>query len=143
MKIDLPSVITRNFWLKFFSIALATVIWLAIHYGLHHELSIPISQLNISNLLAQEYIKVPVTPVLPPGDTRQFKINPPTVVVIAVGEKSALRRAAQKGIRAYVDLGSLAPGQGAIAEVHSEAPPDITVMEVNPPTVSVEQLRRP
>ena len=136
----IPSIISRNFWLKFFSIALATVIWLAIHYGIRNEFSI--SQLNINNLLAQEYIKVPISVVVPQGDPRSFRITPNDVVVIAVGEKSALRKAAQKNIRAYVDLTNLAPGQGAMEEVHYEVPPDINVLEVSPASVSVEQVRR-
>lgn len=140
MKHAVPSIISHNFWLKFFSIALATVIWLAIHYGIRNEFSI--SQLNINNLLAQEYIKVPVSVVVPSGDNRVFRITPNDVVVIAVGEKTALRKAAQKSIRAYVDLTSLAPGQGAMEEVHAEVPPDINVLEVSPATVSVEQIRR-
>src|SRR5208282_2349060 len=89
----LSDLILKNFWLKFFSVALATVIWLGIHFGIHNEISV--SQLNLSNLLAQEYIRVPVTIMSAPNDTRTFRISPPDVVVIAVGEKTALRRAAE------------------------------------------------
>ena len=132
--------IFRNFWLKFFSVSLATVIWLAIHYGTRNELFI--SQLNINNLLAQEYVRVPVTVVVPPGDLRTFGINPNEVVVIAVGEKTALRKAAQKSIRVYVDLTNFRSRQSTVEEVHADVPPEINVLEISPATVAVEQVPR-
>jgi hypothetical protein len=36
---SLRHLIFHNFWLKVFSIALATVIWLAIHFSIDHELT--------------------------------------------------------------------------------------------------------
>jgi YbbR domain-containing protein len=140
MKIPLPDLILRNFWLKFFSVALATVIWLAIYYGTRNQLSI--SQLNINNLLAQEYVRVPVTIVAPPGDARVFKINPNEVVVIAVGEKNALRKAAQKSIRVYVDVTRFHSRQSEVEELHADVPPDINVLEISPATVAIEQVSK-
>jgi hypothetical protein len=69
MKSAISDLILRNFWLKFFSVALAAVIWLGIHYGIRNEFSI--GQLNINNLLAQEYVKVPVAVVITPGDLQK------------------------------------------------------------------------
>jgi hypothetical protein len=126
MNLPLPAIILRNFWLKFFSIAMAAVIWLGIHYGIRHELSI--SQLNINN------ITVPVAIVTQPGETRLFKITPPEVVVFAVGDKAALR----KGIRVYVDLTRFRPRQSAAEEVHADAPPEINIISILPSTVAVE-----
>src|ERR1700679_1242788 len=104
MKTVITSLILRNFWLKFFSIALATVIWLGIHYDIRNELSI--SQLNINN------IKVPVAVITPPGDPRDFRITPNEVVVFAVGDKSALR----KGIKVFVDLTNFRSRQSVAEE---------------------------
>jgi len=140
MKIPLPDIIQHNFWLKFFSVALATVIWLAIHYGTRNELSI--SQLNINNLLVQEYVRVPVSIVAATGDTRIFKTTPSDAVVIAVGEKMALRKAAQKSIRVFVDLTNFRARQSPAEELHVEVPPDINVLEISPATVAVEQVTK-
>jgi hypothetical protein len=118
----------RNFWLKSFSVALATVIWLAIHYGIRNELSI--SQLNINN------IRVPVAVVTPPGDTRHFRTIPEEVVVFAVGDKTELR----KGIEVHVDLTNFHARQSAAEEVHADAPSEINVLAISPSTVAVEQI---
>ena len=123
MKQALSNLIFNNFWLKFFSIALATVIWLGIHYDIHNQFSI--SQIKMS---------VPVEIVIPPGDSRIFKITPSVVVVIAVGEKEA-----QKNIRVYVDLTNFRSKRSATEEVHADVPPEINILEINPATVAVEQ----
>jgi hypothetical protein len=136
----LPDLILRNFWLKFFSVALATVIWLGIHYGTRNDS--PINQININSLLAQEYVRVPVAVVAPPGDTRIFKITPNEVVVFAVGEKTALRKAAEKSIRVYVDVTNVHSRQSALEEVHADVPPEINVFEISPTMVTVEQVSR-
>jgi len=130
MKTALTSLILRNFWLKFFSVALATVIWLGIHYDIRNEVSI--SQLNINN------IKVPVAVITPPGDARDFKITPNEVVVFAVGDKAALH----KGIRVFVDLTKFHARQSATEELHVEAPPEINVLAISPQVVAVEQVSR-
>jgi hypothetical protein len=130
MKMALPDLILRNFWLKFFSVALATVIWLGIHYDIRKDLSI--NQLNINN------ITVPVEVVAPPGDARVFKITPSEVVVFAVGDKAALR----KGIRVFVDLTKFRSGKNEAKEIHAEAPPEINVINIFPPVVAVEQVSR-
>jgi hypothetical protein len=128
MKTSLPSVILHNFWLKFFSVALATVIWLGIHYDIRNELSI--SQLNINN------IRVPVATIAAADDARVFKITPSEVVVFAVGEKTALR----KGIRVYVDLTKFHSRQSAGEELHVDAPPEINVLAISPQSVAIEQV---
>jgi hypothetical protein len=130
MKTALPSLILHNFWLKFFSVALATVIWLGIHYDIRNELSI--SQLNINN------IRVPVAVVETPGDARIFKITPNEVVVFAVGDKAALR----KGIKVFVDLTRFYSRQSAAEELHVEAPPEINVLAISPQMVAVEQISK-
>lgn len=133
---SLPDLILRNFWLKLFSVALALVIWLGIHYGIRNEFSI--SQANINSLLAQEYVRVPVTIVRRPNDNRVLSVTPADVLVVAVGEKDALRNAAKKSMRVYVDLTRFASGP-AVEEVHADVPPDIIVREISPSTVTVEQ----
>jgi D-aminopeptidase len=136
--IQVQNIILRNFWLKFFSLALATVIWLAIHYDIHKESVL--NHLSINHLLAQEYIRVPVTVVTRPGDTRTFKITPNEVVIIAVGEETALRRAAKKEIKASVDLADFNTKQPTLLELRANAPADVNVVEISPSVVTVQQV---
>jgi hypothetical protein len=135
---SLQHLILRNFWLKFFSVALATVIWLSIHYGIQNES--PMSEFNVNHLLAQEYIRVPVTVVTRPGDRRVFKITPNEVVVIAAGEEPALRRTTSKNIKVSLDLIDFHSKEPTPMELQSEAPNDVTVQAISPSIVTVEDV---
>jgi YbbR domain-containing protein len=130
--------ILRNFWLKFFSVALAVVIWLSIHYDIHN--GSPLSELSINHLLAQEYIRVPVTIVTNTGDARVFRLTPSDVVVIAVGSEMALRRAANNNIKVTADVTDIQSKGPIPVELQSTAPQDVTVVELSPATVTVQQV---
>jgi hypothetical protein len=134
---SLRNLILHNFWLKLSSIALATVIWLAIHYNIHGES--PINPSVANQVLAHEYILVPVTIKKAPGDNRVFRIDPPDVVITAVGDDAALRRTARKAIRVDVDLTGFDAKGPVQKELTPEVPVYIKVLEISPPTVTVEQ----
>ena len=129
----LRNLILHNFWLKLFSIALATVIWLAIHYSIHDEM-------NANQSLSPEYIRVPVSVRTDPGDKRVFRITPDEVVVTAVGKDPVLFQATQKGIHVNLDLTSFSGKEAASQRLKAEAPPDIIVLEILPSTVEVVQV---
>ncbi|HEY3854255.1 MAG TPA: CdaR family protein [Verrucomicrobiae bacterium] len=136
----LQDLILKNFWLKFFSVALATVIWLSIHYGIQNES--PMREGGMTHLLAQEYIRVPVTVSTPPGDTRAFRVIPSEVVVVAMGDEATLRGAANRDFKVSVDLTDFHAKGPTPMVLQSEAPADLTIEEISPSTVSVEQVAR-
>ncbi|HEX3989244.1 MAG TPA: hypothetical protein VHZ30_07415 [Verrucomicrobiae bacterium] len=136
----LRDLILQNFWLKFFSVALATVIWLSIHYGIQNES--PMGGGNLSHLLAQEYIRVPVTVVTGPGEKRAFRVTPSEVVVIAMGDEAALRGAANRDFKVSVDLTGFNSKGPTPMVLQSETPADLTIEEISPSTVSVEQVAK-
>jgi hypothetical protein len=37
---SLRHLVFHNFWLKFFSVALGTIIWMAIHFSIEHDLNL-------------------------------------------------------------------------------------------------------
>jgi hypothetical protein len=123
---SLRNLILQNFWLKFFSIALATVIWLAIYHSIHNE-----ENLNI---------RVPVSIQTTPGDKRVFRVIPDEVVVIAIGKRAALFHATRKDIHVYVDLTSFDATESTSQELKADAPPDVNVLEIIPSTVEVQQV---
>jgi len=127
---SLRDVILHNFWLKLFSIALATVIWLAIHYSIHDE----------ANSLTPAYILVPVSVKIAGGDTRVFRITPDEVVVTAVGKDPALFQPAQKEIQVSLDLTNFTGTNISSQKLRVDAPPDIIVLQIQPTTVDVQQV---
>jgi hypothetical protein len=138
--ISLRRLILHNFWLKFSSVALAMVMWLAVHHSIHSDTDILRSQLNLNRLLAQEYIRVPISVKTASGDMRLFRITPSDAVVIVVGENAALRRAAIKDIRVNVDMTDLDAKESVTRKLQADAPPDINVIDISPSEVQVQQV---
>jgi hypothetical protein len=130
---SLRHLILHNFWLKFFSMAMATVIWLTIHYSIHEDL-------NANQPLRSEYIRVPVTVKTFVGDQRIFRVTPDEVVVTAVGPDEALLRATRKEIRVNLDLTDFTSAEPASKQLIAEAPADIKVLAISPATVEVKQV---
>jgi hypothetical protein len=130
---SLRTLILHNFWLKLFSIVLATVIWLAIHSSIHDE---P----NANKSLTPEYVRVPVLVRTAPGDKRVFRVTPDEVVVTAVGKDPALFQTTRKDIRVNLDLRGFNVREAPSQRLKADAPPDIIVLEILPSTVEVQQV---
>jgi YbbR domain-containing protein len=134
----LRAVILHNFWLKFFSLALATVIWMAIHYSIEHDFALRES--DVKHLVAQKFLRIPVKIVATPGDSRLFKIIPPEVEVVALGEEPVLHSVSPRNIRVHVDLTDFQGRKANDVELHTDVPRDVTVISIHPPVVNVEQI---
>lgn len=136
----LRALILHNFWLKFFSVALATVIWMAIHYSISHDFAFRES--DVKHLTAHEYLRIPILAVASPGDPRTFRIMPPQVNVVALGDDSLLHNISQKNIRVHVDLTEFQGRRATDVEVHADVPQDVTLISIIPPSVTVEQTSK-
>lgn len=133
-------IITHNFWIKFLSMLLATVIWLAIKYGLKADLGAPTTP--VLNPVVQKDVIVPVNVLTQPGDARVFKISPENVVVTLTGEDALLRkylaRDFKSAIKAYVDLTEIRTNEAE--EVRLDLPDGIARLNMAPRAVSIEQV---
>jgi len=130
---SLRNLILNNFWLKLFSIALATVIWLAVDNTIHNEQ-------GLNQMLTADYIRVQVSVQTAPDDKRVFRITPNEVIVIAVGKDAASFQASRKDIRVNLDLTHFDARESSAEELKAQAPPGITVLEIIPYTVQVQQV---
>jgi hypothetical protein len=125
--------ILNNFWLKLFSVALATVIWLGVDNSIHNEQ-------GINQMLTADYIRVPVSVQTAPGDKRVFRVTPNEVVVIAVGKDAASFEATRKNIRVNLDLTHFDSKEPTTEELKAQTPPGINVLEIIPYTVQVQRV---
>jgi hypothetical protein len=130
---SLRSLILNNFWLKLFSIALATVIWLAVDNNIHNEQ-------GLNQMLTADYLRVQVTVQTTPGDKRLFRITPNEVVVIAVGKDAASFQATRKDIRVNLDLTQFDAKESSSEQLKAQSPPGINVLTIIPSTVQVQQI---
>jgi YbbR domain-containing protein len=136
---SLRAFILHNFWLKLFSLLLATLIWFAIHFWVEGGNRQP--QNPITNQITRQLFRLPVRVLTKPGDERVFKVDPPEVSVSVTGEAAVLRDLTPKNISVYVDVANIRSSRETNQQVKVDVPKEITV-DVVPRTVNVEQVSR-
>lgn len=133
----MASRLLHNFWLKIFSLGLATMIWLTIHISIARDFAL--TNPNLTHPTRQ-FVTLPVSVITQPGDGRVFKITPKEVTATIDGEEPILRRMNAKEIKVYVDLTDMKADGVTNAELRADAPRDVTVVGLVPTVVSIEQV---
>lgn len=133
----LRHLVFHNFWIKFFSLALATAIWFAIKYVIQADLNPP--QTPVLNP-AQRSFSLAINVLTQPGDARIFKITPDNVVLTIDGESAVLRKYANRDFKAYVDLTAIRTNIMESLEVRLHMPYDVNIRSLTHKVVNVEQV---
>jgi len=133
----LRKIIFQNFWLKFISLSLATIIWFTIHYGIQNDFKLGQPH---NNHLSQELMQLPINFMMQPSDGRVFKLSRNEVTVTVVGEDVVLRKLSGRDIEIYIDLKNFHSRGASAEELHAYAPNGVTVLKINPSVVNVEQI---
>lgn len=121
-----------DFWLKLFSLILATLIWLTIYFaGL-----IPNGPLTL--LQKQRTLQgLPVTIVSSDDDVRNLKVIPNTVTVLVEGNSVLMRELSPAAVRVRVDLSGIQVRESLRRRVEVAAPPGVAYLKVVPEEVQV------
>jgi hypothetical protein len=129
--------ILNNFWLKGFSLVLATLIWFALSQS---DLPTDPKPMNPFAARTKERDVPRAVAVLKgPAEQRVFRIDPAQVTVKVSGDPNMLDLLNPEDIHAYVNVGALRDPQGSIhVEVH--VPARITVVAVSPAHVDVRPI---
>lgn len=130
--------IQHNFWLKLFSLLLATLIWFAINFGIQNEMQLP--QNPITNPATKENLNIPVRVLTRPGDPRVFKVEPEEVTVSITGEAAILQAVNSKTISVFVDLTNVRSQRETNQQVRLNIPEGVIVINVSPRAVNVEEV---
>jgi hypothetical protein len=144
---SLRDLIFRNFWLKLFSIGSGTVIWMAIHYSIAHDIALDEPAPGLA--FVKEQILVPVLimaqnkdsileSVPNSGTNRVWKINPPDVLLTVFGPPAVLTGKDRDKIKVFVDLTDFHSRTRVQEDLHTDVPHDIYVQDLKPNSVSVE-----
>ena len=132
---SLRHLILHNFWLKLFSLGLASLIWLAVHYQIQSDYA---PQPRASRTVLRQEVVVPISIIAQPGDGRVFKITPRQATATTVGEEGVLDKMSPKSLVLFVDLSDYRGRQPTNQELHVHAPAAVSVIKIEPATVLVE-----
>jgi hypothetical protein len=126
----------NNFFLKLFSVAAGTIIWLAIHRSITNNLDF--SEPTSGQRLIKQTFNIPISLVKQEGDPRNFIFSPTNMATLTVvGEMSALRNLDQRNIKILVDVSDFT-GVGPVQmDLYPEAPKELNVIAFKPRSVTV------
>ena len=127
--------ISNNFWLKLFSLVLATLIWFVISSNFPSaETRLHIGPFRPTG--ARDFRR-PVVVMMPAKNVQSFQVEPSEVTVKVLGDQPVLDKLREEDIEVYVNLMSVQNPQGSF-RVEVGAPREVTIQQVWPAHVYVK-----
>jgi len=127
--------ISNNFWLKLFSLVLATLIWFVISSNFRSA-ETPVNIAQFSPMGSKDFRR-PVVVMMPGKNVQPFQVDPSEVTVKVLGEQSSLAKLREDDIEVYVNLMNVQNPQGSF-RVEVSAPRDVTIQQTWPAHVYVK-----
>ncbi len=121
--------------LKLFSLALATLTWLAVSFSQRQK---PVDVLGRPDLSSNKFRDVPVFVVSGSADVHDLKVSPSEVDLVTLqGEKTIMHNLERKHIHIQVDLTGITITNGMKRRVDVITPPGVTCVGVEPEEVEI------
>jgi hypothetical protein len=125
------NLVTKDFWLKLFSLALAILIWLTVWFSIHGETTTSPWLALIGRPPDESVLTVPVH--VPEGTS-----EPAEVSVTLRGDPQILKTLKPQNIRAEVDMTGVEAANGLVRPVEIILPKGISYTRLEPDEVAVQ-----
>src|SRR4051812_4614688 len=124
------SLIFDHIWLKFFSVVLAILIWLAVRANLGTE---PVLPHRLGSDIEKSFLSSPILVLTESGDRTPVTLPPRPANVIVRGPADLINGLKNEDISVFVRLNERAPNAGSLdLPVHVHVPPGARVFLVAP-----------
>ena len=137
---SLHDLIFKNFWLKLFSLILATLIWFTVWSNLEKEARLPWRTARSDRY--RDFADQPVLVLANGNDKQPYRIDPARVRVTVRGSEAALDKLKPADLEVFVRPLGVGEPTGPL-DVQVRAPVGVAVVQVQPSSVSVESLDAP
>lgn len=125
--------ILQNFWLKLFSLVLATMIWFAI-FGAQTTLRPDRPALGT---VTRKFERVPITVMKSAADLRAFRVEPGTVEITVSGPIGKVQALTPSQLEVFISLTDVNDTVGATKKILVHIPHDIALLNVSPTEASI------
>ena len=136
---SLRTIFFHNFWLKFFSVLVSTLIWLAVDASLRKES--PVGRFASAEV-NRKFPRQPVLIMTGAGEHAALALDPADVSVLVRGPASVLNNLKEEDVQVFLDLRGHREPAGKFPVV-VRAPPGATEVFAFPETVMVRPKSRP
>ena len=135
----LRNIFFRDFWLKLFSLVLATLIWLLVYlFAIRKDLP---PSVGLRGVTAEDRSftihDIPVLVVSTAADVRNFKVEPAAVTVTVRGNRKDVDALQPSEIHALVDLTGIEAARNLTKKISVTVPANITFVSADPDRVNV------
>ncbi|HEY1786750.1 MAG TPA: CdaR family protein [Verrucomicrobiae bacterium] len=127
----MPDWLTKDFHWKAFSVLMAVGIWLTVRRASETPAGQP------ANPIKNTYVNVPVLPVSGDSNVRQAQVVPQSVTVTISGAGEIMNRLQRSQLHAFINLSGFSSTENLSRDVEVALPPGTTVIDVDPPQVTV------
>ena len=134
----MPDWLAKDFYWKAFSLLMAIGIWLTVRHESEAEPSMP--QNSTQN---NTYHDVPVMAVSANADVRLARLVPLTVTATISGSPDVVNSIKRDQIYAFVNLTGLNSAENLPRSIEISLPKGATVVDVDPPQISVTLQKQP
>ncbi len=120
--------ILQNFWLKLFSLVLATMIWFAI-FGAQNNLRVDRAALGT---VTRKLERVPITVMKSAADLRAFSVEPSAVAITINGPLAKVQALTPQQVEVFINLTDMSDTVGPTKKILVHLPADIALLDVTP-----------
>jgi len=138
----LRNLFLHDFWLKLFSLVLATLTWLTVNFAVKKEVSPP-PPLNFISTEQRVFANLPIVILSSAEDVRSLRVHPREVELTVQGDARTLKQLQVRDIRVLVDLTGIEAAQGLRKRLEVSTPPGVTYTRIEPEEVQVIFPTRP
>ena len=128
--------ILQNFWLKLFSLVLATMIWFAI-FGAQNNLRPDRLALGT---VTRKFERVPITVMKSAADLRAFRVEPSVVDITVTGPLAKVQALTAQQVEVFINLTDMHDTVGLTKKILVHLPPGIVLRSVSPTEVSIASV---
>ena len=131
----LHSLFIRDWLLKVFALALATLTWLAVTFAIKHQ---AMKVEDSAKRYERNVFDLPVLLVASDADVSGFKCKPAEVDMVLQGEEETVKNPLTvRQVRILVDLTGNKPSTNTMRRVEVITPPGVTCVSVRPEAIEV------
>jgi YbbR domain-containing protein len=133
---SLRRLIHHNFWLKLFSLLLATMLWFAVFSVQDRPERVPGYATGIQQ---KTFEKVAISILKTPSDTRLYTVSPSSVDVKVEGAPEAIAALTIRDFEVFINLANRRY-ENTLPQVHALVQGDVRVLDISPGFVRVKRF---
>lgn len=129
--------VLKDFWLKLFSFALASLTWITVKIAIKNDIS-PVASLSLAPAEQVVLRDLPIYVLVPADEAQRFNLSRKTADVTLQGEPAALKNLHRWDLRVMVDLTDGGTSRDTHRRIEVFTPAGLTKVKVDPEEIQLQ-----